>query len=110
MSLAKTPKGREALAQRGLLSRRERQLLILCDARRTLDDMKQLMGADVERDIHRLEEQGLLTYITPTLSSRTKLAIPPAPGRAAATDPGGGGGLMSTGIESDFVWPPPSRL
>ncbi|MDO5691642.1 MAG: hypothetical protein Q4G70_04060 [Pseudomonadota bacterium] len=67
MSLAKTEKGREALAQRGLLSRRERQLLILCDAQRTQDDLMRMMGVEIAEDIERLEEAGLLMFITPSL-------------------------------------------
>ncbi|QTD44669.1 hypothetical protein [Ottowia testudinis] len=67
MTLAKTEQGRAALTQRGLLSRRERQILILCDAKRTLDDLIRMMDVDIVQDVSRLEEQGLLMMISPTL-------------------------------------------
>ena len=63
MTPAKTAKGRAALAQRGTLSRRERQLLILCDAQRTLDDLKRMMGVEIEEDVWRLHAQGLLVCL-----------------------------------------------
>ena len=65
MPLSKTAQGRAALAQRGILSRRERQLLILCDAKRTLDDLRRMMGVEIEEDVLRLEAQGLLVSLSP---------------------------------------------
>ena len=67
MSLAKTVQGRQALSVRGVLTRRERQLLILCDARRTADDLMRMMGVEIAADIERLEQAGLLMVVTPTL-------------------------------------------
>ena len=73
MSLTKTAKGHAALARRGLLSRRERQLLILCDARRTLHDLQAMMGLEIEADVWRLHAQGLLA--SPTLAMRRETGV-----------------------------------
>ena len=94
MPLAKTEKGRAALAVRGQLSTRERHIIILCDNKRNVDDFVKMMGIEVVADLLRLEDSGLIVTVTPDMQhvdfSNTGTAIfledqgkdlPPLPGR-----------------------------
>lgn len=91
MPLSKTALGRAALAQRGILSRRERQLLILCDAKRTLDDLRRMMGVEIEEDVLRLEAQGLLVSLSPIQCQEAGFADSDALDFALTLPPGGHG-------------------
>ncbi len=65
--LAKTEAGREALAQRSGCSPRERQLLILCDGRKTWGDFVELLGQPVLPVLASLQHKGLVLSVTPML-------------------------------------------
>lgn len=67
VKLAKTEAGRAALAQRALCTPRERQVLILCDGRRTLHDLVGMMGQAVVPVITGLQRKAYVLEITPTL-------------------------------------------
>ena len=65
--LAKTEAGREALAQRSGCSPRERQVLILCDGRKTWGDFVELLGQPVLPVLASLQHKGLVLSMTPML-------------------------------------------
>ena len=75
MSLHKTPKARELLAGNSqALSQAERRILILCDGRRSRDDIVRMLGPDCIESMQLLQAQGFLsesvTTATPAASQR----------------------------------------
>ena len=60
MIYMKTAKGRAALLQRDALSLRERQVMVLCNGARTLEELVELFGYAVKEDVDRLDRRGLL--------------------------------------------------
>ena len=56
----KTHEGRAALRERGTLTLRERQLMVLFNGSRTLKELADLFGAGVTADVDRLERQGFI--------------------------------------------------
>ena len=60
MIYMKTDKGRAALLQRDALSLRERQVMVLCNGARTLEELVELFGYAVKEDVDRLDRRGLL--------------------------------------------------
>ena len=75
MSLHKTPKARELLAGNSQsLSQAERRILILCDGRRSRDDIVRMLGPECIESMQLLQAQGFLsesvTNATPAASQR----------------------------------------
>ncbi|QTD46579.1 hypothetical protein [Ottowia testudinis] len=60
MIYVKTDHGRAALLQRDALSLRERQVMVLCNGVRTVDELVELFGAAVSSDVDALDRRGLL--------------------------------------------------
>ena len=60
MIYMKTDKGRAALLQRDALNLRERQVMVLCNGARTLEELVGLFGDTVKEHVDRLERRGLL--------------------------------------------------
>ena len=60
MIYMKTDKGRAALLQRDALNLRERQVMVLCNGARTLEELVELFGYAVKEDVDRLDRRGLL--------------------------------------------------
>ena len=60
MIYMKTAKGRAALLQRDALNLRERQVMVLCNGARTLEELVELFGDTVKEDVDRLDRRGLL--------------------------------------------------
>ena len=60
MIYMKTAKGRAALLQRDALNLRERQVMVLCNGARTLEELVELFGYAVKEDVDRLDRRGLL--------------------------------------------------
>ena len=60
MIYMKTDKGRAALLQRDALNLRERQVMVLCNGARTLEELVELFGDTVKEHVDRLERRGLL--------------------------------------------------
>ena len=60
MIYIKTDKGRAALLQRDALNLRERQVMVLCNGARTLEELVELFGYAVKEDVDRLDRRGLL--------------------------------------------------
>ena len=60
MIYMKTDKGRAALLQRDALNLRERQVMVLCNGARTLEELVELFGDTVKEDVDRLDRRGLL--------------------------------------------------
>ncbi|MDO5289442.1 MAG: hypothetical protein Q4F13_07385 [Pseudomonadota bacterium] len=63
MNYVKTPEGNEALRQRHALSLRERQIMVLCNGVRTLDDLIDLFGSSVATEVQQLQHRGLLATL-----------------------------------------------
>ena len=72
--LAKTEAGREALAQRSGCSPRERQVLILCDGRKTWGDFVALLGQPVLPVLASLQHKGFVLSVTPMLARLTEFS------------------------------------
>ncbi len=65
MSLIKTEKGRSALMRRDLgLTHRERQILLICNGKRSREEMRGLFTADITQDFKRLFAMNLLIDIS----------------------------------------------
>lgn len=80
----KTGKGRDAMAAgpaAGLMLQ-DRRILILADGRRTLDQLRGMLGEDILPRVDRLLREG---YLTPIAEATPAPARSPAPNPASAT-------------------------
>ncbi|KKW69248.1 hypothetical protein AAV94_00485 [Lampropedia cohaerens] len=78
MSIEKTAKGRLALESRVRMAPRARQLLLLCDGRRTLAELTAIFGTGTEQALLQLQAAGLLRGVDqPAAAVRESGAMPP---------------------------------
>ena len=75
MRLAKTEKARQALLDRRYFSARERQLLILCNGERRLQDVKDWLGDDAVHMLLDLRQRGYLAEVASFASHQQMGAV-----------------------------------
>lgn len=78
MSIEKTAKGRLALESRVRMAPRARQLLLLCDGRRSLQDLSAIFGAGTGQALLQLQAAGLLRGVDqPATAAQESGDLPP---------------------------------